>query len=47
MCMSKGSLSRRRHGGTLDGGGYWLVTSDGGVLRHGDAGFYRSVEAAP
>ena len=28
---------------TPDGGGYWLVASDGGVFSFGDAGFYGSV----
>jgi hypothetical protein len=27
---------------TPDGGGYWLVASDGGVFSFGDAGFYGS-----
>jgi hypothetical protein len=27
---------------TPDGGGYWLVSADGGVLTEGDAGFYGS-----
>ena len=27
---------------TPDGGGYWLVASDGGVFTFGDAGFYGS-----
>ena len=27
---------------TPDGGGYWLVASDGGVFAFGDAGFYGS-----
>ncbi len=27
---------------TPDGGGYWLVASDGGVFAYGDAGFYGS-----
>ena len=27
---------------THDGGGYWLVASDGGVFTYGDAGFYGS-----
>ena len=27
---------------TSDGGGYWLVASDGGVFAKGDAGFYGS-----
>ena len=25
---------------TPDGGGYWLVASDGGIFNYGDAGFY-------
>jgi hypothetical protein len=29
--------------GTLDGGGYWLVSSDGGVYAFGDAAFYGSM----
>jgi hypothetical protein len=28
---------------TPDGGGYWLVSSDGGVFAFGDAGFYGSM----
>ncbi len=27
---------------TSDGGGYWLVASDGGIFAYGDAGFYGS-----
>ena len=27
---------------TADGGGYWLVASDGGVFAYGDARFYGS-----
>jgi hypothetical protein len=27
---------------TFDGGGYWLVASDGGVFSYGDAHFYGS-----
>jgi hypothetical protein len=27
---------------TPDGGGYWLVASDGGLFAFGDAGFYGS-----
>jgi hypothetical protein len=27
---------------TADGGGYWLVASDGGIFAYGDAGFYGS-----
>ena len=30
---------------TPDGGGYWLVASDGGVFTFGDAGFYGSTGA--
>ena len=26
--------------GTPDGGGYWLVASDGGIFNYGDASFY-------
>lgn len=29
--------------GTADGGGYWLIGSDGGVLPSGDAGFIGSL----
>jgi hypothetical protein len=32
---------------TPDGGGYWLVASDGGVFSYGDAGFYGSAGGAP
>ena len=28
---------------TPDGGGYWLVASDGGIFNFGDAGFYGSM----
>ena len=28
---------------TSDGGGYWLVASDGGVFNYGDAGFQGSM----
>ena len=28
---------------TADGGGYWLVASDGGVFAYGDAGFVGSL----
>jgi len=28
---------------TPDGGGYWLVASDGGVFNFGDAGFFGSM----
>ncbi len=27
---------------TPDGGGYWLVASDGGIFSFGDAGFFGS-----
>jgi hypothetical protein len=27
---------------TSDGGGYWLVASDGGIFNFGDAGFHGS-----
>jgi hypothetical protein len=27
---------------TPDGGGYWMVASDGGIFAFGDAGFYGS-----
>ena len=27
---------------TRDGGGYWLVASDGGIFSYGDAAFYGS-----
>ena len=27
---------------TLDGGGYWLVASEGGIFTKGDAGFFGS-----
>jgi hypothetical protein len=27
---------------TNDGGGYWLVASDGGIFNYGDATFYGS-----
>ena len=27
---------------TPDGGGYWLVASDGGIFTFGDAAFYGS-----
>jgi hypothetical protein len=30
---------------TPDGGGYWLVASDGGIFDYGDAGFYGSTGA--
>ena len=32
---------------TPDGGGYWLVASDGGVFAFGDAGFYGSTGGQP
>src|SRR5271157_573456 len=32
---------------TPDGGGYWLVASDGGVFAFGDAGFYGSAAGNP
>ena len=32
---------------TPDGGGYWLVASDGGVFTFGDAGFYGSTGGTP
>ncbi len=32
---------------TPDGGGYWLVASDGGVFTFGDAGFYGSAGGTP
>ena len=30
---------------TPDGGGYWLVASDGGIFNYGDAAFYGSTGA--
>ena len=30
---------------TPDGGGYWLVASDGGIFAYGDAAFYGSAGA--
>jgi hypothetical protein len=27
---------------STDGGGYWLVASDGGIFNYGDAGFFGS-----
>ncbi len=27
---------------THDGGGYWLVATDGGIFNYGDANFYGS-----
>ena len=30
------------HGGDADGGGYWLVASDGGIFAFGDAAFHGS-----
>ena len=32
---------------TPDGGGYWLVASDGGIFTYGDAGFHGSAGALP
>ena len=32
---------------THDGGGYWLIASDGGLFAFGDAGFYGSLGSAP
>jgi hypothetical protein len=32
---------------TPDGGGYWLVASDGGVFAYGDAGFFGSIGGSP
>jgi hypothetical protein len=32
---------------TPDGGGYWLVASDGGVFAYGDATFHGSAGALP
>ena len=32
---------------TSDGGGYWLVASDGGVFNYGDAGFFGSMGGQP
>ena len=32
---------------TRDGGGYWLIASDGGLFAFGDAGFHGSLGAAP
>ena len=32
---------------TPDGGGYWMVASDGGVFSFGDAGFYGSLGSQP
>jgi hypothetical protein len=32
---------------TPDGGGYWLVASDGGVFAFGDAPFYGSMGGTP
>ena len=32
---------------TPDGGGYWLVASDGGVFTYGDAAFYGSAGSLP
>ena len=32
---------------TSDGGGYWLVASDGGVFNYGDASFQGSMGGSP
>ena len=32
---------------TADGGGYWMVASDGGIFAYGDAGFYGSMGGSP
>jgi hypothetical protein len=32
---------------TADGGGYWLVASDGGIFSFGDAAFDGSMGGAP
>jgi hypothetical protein len=32
---------------TPDGGGYWLVASDGGIFSFGDARFYGSAGFSP
>ena len=32
---------------TTDGGGYWLVASDGGIFNYGDAGFFGSAGSLP
>ena len=32
---------------THDGGGYWLVASDGGIFNYGDAGFFGSAGSLP
>jgi hypothetical protein len=32
---------------TPDGGGYWLVASDGGIFSFGDAAFYGSMGGHP
>ncbi|HEY4929689.1 MAG TPA: hypothetical protein VIH95_11110 [Acidimicrobiales bacterium] len=32
---------------TADGGGYWMVASDGGIFAFGDAGFYGSAGSLP
>ncbi len=32
---------------TPDGGGYWLVASDGGIFSYGDAQFYGSMGGQP
>ena len=39
--------AHRRHGATPDGGGYWLVASDGGIFSYGDAQFYGSTGGDP
>ena len=32
---------------TPDGGGYWLVASDGGIFNYGDAAFFGSRGGQP
>ena len=32
---------------TPDGGGYWLIASDGGIFNYGDAGFFGSMGGRP
>jgi len=32
---------------TIDGNGYWLVASDGGIFAFGDAGFFGSTGGLP
>jgi hypothetical protein len=32
---------------TPDGGGYWLVASDGGIFTYGDAVFFGSAGSLP